>query len=89
VDEPVWRLRSRRPPALEGGPERVYLLYEPHFEVFPFGAALLRALPALPAGAAKLERHLDRRGDTAFLSLRFAGPHRLVYRGGRFEVELR
>lgn len=89
VDEPIWRLRSRRPPRLEGGAERVYLLYEAPYAVFPFGSALLDALAALPPDAVTLRRHADRRGDTAFVSLRFAGPHRLDYRGGRFEVQLR
>jgi hypothetical protein len=89
VDEPIWRLRGR-PRArreLEGDAKSVYLLHERPYAVFPFGPALLDALAALPSEAYALERHLDRGGDTAFVSLRFAGPHRLVYRGGRFEVQ--
>jgi hypothetical protein len=89
VDEPVWRLRHPQPQVLEGDAASVYLLYERDYAVYPFGAALLAAIAELPPGAATLGRHVDRQGDTAFLSLRFAGPHRLVYRGGRFEVELR
>ncbi len=89
VDEPIWRLRSRRPPLLEGGPERVYLFYEERYAVFPFGSALQDALAVLPPGAVTLRRHADRSGDTAFVSVRFAGPHRLAYRGGHFEVQLR
>jgi hypothetical protein len=89
VEEPIWRLRGQRPIAIEGDASQVYLLHEPGYAVFPFGERLLTALTALPPGAATVERHVDRAGDTAFLSLRFARPHRLVYRGRRFEVELR
>jgi hypothetical protein len=89
VEEPIWQLRRRRPTTLTGDARDVYLFFEPAYAVFPFGAALGRALAALPPGAATLERHPDRAGDPAFVSLRFAGPHRLHYRGGRFEVELR
>ena len=89
VAEPIWTMRGRHPSALEGDAQRVYLLHERPYSVFPFGSALLDALAGLPPGAVTLEKHLDRSGDTAFVSLRFAGPHRLVYRGGRFEVLLR
>ena len=89
VEEPIWKLRGQRPVAMEGEPSQIYLLHEPNIAVFQFGTALLAAVAALPPGSATLERHLDRSGDTAFLSLRFARPHRLVYRARRFEVELR
>ncbi|HVN36947.1 MAG TPA: glycosyltransferase family 39 protein [Myxococcota bacterium] len=89
VDEPIWGMRGRHPSALEGDDTSVYLLHERPLAVFPFGAALLDAVAALPVGSARVEPHLDRDGDTAFVTLRFAGPHRLLYRGGRFEVQLR
>ena len=89
VDEPIWRMRGRRPSTLEGDDTSVYLLHERPLAVFPFGPALLDAVAALPPGSARVEPHADRDGDTAFVTLRFAGPHRLVYRGGRFEVQLR
>jgi len=89
VDEPIWRMRGRHPSTLEGDDTSVYLLHERSLAVFPFGAALLDAVAALPAGSARIEPHVDRDGDTAFVTLRFAGPHRLLYRGGRFEVQLR
>ena len=91
VDEPIWRLRGRARARreIEGDATSVYLLHERRFAVFPFGPALLDALAAVPADAWRLERHPDRSGDTAFVSLRFDGPHRLAYSGGRFEVEMR
>jgi hypothetical protein len=89
VDEPIWRMRGRGRRELEGNGDSIYLLHERPLAVFPFGPALLDALAALPPDSYQLERHADRSGDTAFVSLRFAGPHRLVYRGGRFEVQLR
>jgi hypothetical protein len=89
VEEPIWRVRGGGARALEGDAQRLYLLHERAYAVFPFGPALLDAVAALPPGAVSLRRHPDRTGDTAFLSLRFAGPHRLVYHGGRFEVQLR
>jgi hypothetical protein len=89
IDEPIWRMRGRHPTTLEGDDTSVYLLHERPLAVFPFGPALLDAVAALPPGQARIEPHADRDGDTAFVTLRFAGPHRLVYRGGRFEVQLR
>lgn len=89
VDEPIWWMRGRRPVALEGDAHSIYLLHERPYAVFPFGAALLDAIAGLDPGQVTLERYADRAGDTAFVSVRFAGPHRLVYRGGRFEVQLR
>jgi hypothetical protein len=89
IDEAVWRLRAKQPPALTGDANDVYLFFQRDYQVYPYGLALAQALTALPPGAATLTRHADRAGETAFVSLRFAGPHRLVYRDGRFQVELR
>ncbi len=86
--EPFWGLRGRRSLALPpGAAGHVYLVAEPDYAVFPYGAALLRALDRLPEGSVAVRRHRDREGDPAFRSVRFRGPHRLVYRDGRFEVE--
>jgi hypothetical protein len=90
VEEPIWTLRRpRQPVAMEGNARQVYLLHEPPYAVFPFGERFLAALTALPPGSASIERHAGRSGDTDFLAVRFARPHRLVYRDRRFEVELR
>jgi hypothetical protein len=86
--EPIWRLRSIGPTRLEGGPEHVYLVYEPEYAVFAYGAALQRATSRLPAGAVQVERRRDREGNAVFRVIRFASDHALVYRGGRFEVEI-
>jgi hypothetical protein len=93
LEEPIWRLRA--PAAAlgawthEGTPEHVYLLPEPRLAVFGFGAGFLAAARALPSGTVQVREHPDREGDPAFLSLRFARPHRVTYLDGRFEVRLR
>jgi hypothetical protein len=91
ISEPFWQLRRPRAtaPALEGDADDLYLAWEPAYAVFPFGTAMLEAVAALPAGAAEVRHHADRSGDPAFVSVRFARPHRLAYRGGRVEVQLR
>jgi hypothetical protein len=92
LEEPVWRLhqthRSGVGLTLAGGPQHLYLVQDPGYEVFDLGAALLQAIRELPMGAATVREHADRRGETAFRSIRFARPHELVYRGS-FEVRLR
>jgi hypothetical protein len=88
--EPVWALaRGRDGPglALVGGPDHVYLVQAPQYRVFDVGASLLDALAELPLGTASVREHRDGSGETAFRSIRFARPHRLVYRGA-FEVSL-
>jgi hypothetical protein len=87
--EPFWSLLG--PAAvgtrLAGTPQTVYLVQDPRYRVFPIGQELLAAAARLPPGSASLRAHTDRAGGTAFLSLRIARAHRLVYRG-RLEVEL-
>jgi len=87
--EPVWQLRGAAAlgAQLEGTPQTVYLVQDPRYRVFDLGQDLLAAAARLPEGAASVRAHADRTGDTAFLSVRIARPHRLVYRG-RLEVEL-
>jgi hypothetical protein len=90
LDEPVWRMFGA-PGAthvLRGEPGHVVLVWAPGFEVFPFGTALVAALRLLPPGAVEVTEHTDRLGAPAFVSVRFARRHELVYRGG-FEVRLR
>ncbi len=87
--EPFWSLLG--PAAmgthLEGTPQTVYLVQDPRYRVFDLGQDLVATAARLPAGSASVRAHTDRSGGTAFLSVRIARPHRLVYRG-RLEVEL-
>ena len=89
LGEPVWQLRGAAAMGtrLEGTPETVYLVQDPRYRVFDLGEDLLAAAARLPEGVTRVRAHADRSGDTAFLSVRIARPHRLVYRG-RLEVEL-
>jgi hypothetical protein len=91
AEEPIWRLQagSRAATRLEATPDRVYVLFEPEYAVFPFGSALLEAVAALPAGTAVVEQRNDREGAPVLRVVSFPAPHELVYRGGRFEVEPR
>ena len=92
LEELPWRLQAVRQRGeamqLAGDASTVYLIQEPSYAVFDFGAALLEAAARLPMGSFRVDEHPDREGNTAFRSVRFAGPHRLGYRGG-FEVTLR
>jgi hypothetical protein len=90
LDEPVWRMFGApgATHALRGEPGDVILVWAPGFEVFPFGAQLAVALRSLPSGAVEVSEHTDRLGAPAFVSIRFARRHELVYRRG-FEVRLR
>ncbi len=87
--EPVWGLRGAAAMGvrLEGTPQTVYLVQDPRYRVFDLGQDLLAAAARLPDGVTRVRAHADRSGDTAFLSVRIAKPHRLVYRG-HLEVEL-
>jgi hypothetical protein len=87
--EPIWALRGGAGVGtrLDGAPGTVYLVQEPRYRVFDLGQHFLAAVGRLPEGAAAVRAHPDRSGETAFVSVRIARPHRLVYRG-RLEVEL-
>lgn len=91
VVEPVWRLRRARgaPVAIAGTPDDVYLVNPPELAVFPYGQALLAALPALPPDSVRVSVHRDREGHEVFRSIRFSAPHRLHFQGERARVELR
>jgi hypothetical protein len=88
VDDAIWRLRGGARQSLAGDGRSVYLLHEPDYAVFPFGPQLLDAVKAAPPGAVRVQRHPDRTGAPAFVSVRFAGPHRLHWGGGRLVVKL-
>jgi len=89
IAEPVWTLRTAPSAEMRGDHHQIYLMFRHDLSVYPYGDALLAAIASLPPNAVYLQDHVDRDGDNAFLSLRFAGPHRLSYRDGKFEVELR
>jgi hypothetical protein len=83
--EPVWRLLWAEPGALpialEGDERTHYLLWDRRDSVFPLGAALLDAVRRLGSERVEIRRHLDHEGDPAFISIRIAAPHGIVYRG--------
>ena len=92
LSEPIWSLRRVRDPRrgveIPGTADDVYLVYEPEFAVFPFGAALLEAVDGLPEGSARVTLHRDGEQGPVFRTIRFDRPHRLVFRAGRMEVRL-
>jgi hypothetical protein len=91
LQEPVWRMQAapqRGAFTLAGSAEHVYLVWEPDYEVFSTGSALLEAVAALPPGNASVLSHAGGDGEPAFRSIRFARPHELTYRGN-FEVKLK
>jgi hypothetical protein len=85
VREPVWELTRRSPDAppwsFQGDGRAHYLLWDRDFAVFPVGPAFLDAVSAMASDRVAIRRHADRDGDPAFVSVRIAGPHRIVYRG--------
>ena len=96
VREPVWELTRRDPEAppwsFQGDGRAVYLLWDRDFAVFPVGPAFLDAVSGIDSSRVEIRRHADRDGDPAFVTVRIAGPHRIVYRGAHsarpFEVIL-
>ncbi|HEY8121234.1 MAG TPA: hypothetical protein VII78_07950, partial [Myxococcota bacterium] len=95
--EPIWRLSSQSahqtPWSFEGDGHVRYLLWDRDFAVFTIGPAFLDAVRELDPARVEIRRWLDRDGDPAFVSVRIAGPHQIVYRGMQgarpFEVVLR
>jgi hypothetical protein len=85
VREPVWELTRRSPDAppwsFQGDGRVHYLLWDRDFAVFPVGPAFLDAVSGMASNRVAIRRHVDRDGDPAFVSVRIAGPHRIVYRG--------
>jgi hypothetical protein len=83
--EPIWGIArsdaSARPWSFQGDGRMRYLLWERDLAVFPVGPAFLETVRALGSGRVAIRVHADREGDPAFVSVRIAGPHRIVYRG--------
>ncbi|MEE9609280.1 MAG: hypothetical protein V3U03_16190, partial [Myxococcota bacterium] len=87
LEEPIWALRRQRLGvgpiwSRDGTPQHLYLVQLPEYEVFDAGTSFLEAVRRLPMGSALIRTHEDSAGDPAFLSVRFARPHQLVYRRG-------
>jgi len=89
--EPIWTLRragrAKRAWSFAGTPQHVYVFFDEDLAVFDFGSRFRAMLDGVPSESVSVRRHVDREGDLAFLSVRFARPHRLTY-AGEFEVEL-
>jgi len=89
--EPIWALRRAHLPgrawSFAGSPRHVYLVFEDYLAVFDFGPQFLAMARELEPEEVSSRRHLDREGDLAFVSLRFAREHRLRY-DGSFTAEL-
>jgi hypothetical protein len=94
--EPIWGIvragRTAIPWSFQGDGRVWYLLWDRDFAVFPVGPAFLDAVRALGSERVAIRVHADREGDPAFVTVRIAGPHRIVYRGPSaarpFEVTL-
>ncbi|MBW2419506.1 MAG: hypothetical protein JRH19_13225, partial [Deltaproteobacteria bacterium] len=89
--EPIWSiphaLRRGHPWAHEGDALTVYLVHDEPYDLFGLGPDFLSAVRTLPSDRVEIREHLDREGAVSFLSVRFLGPHRLVY-SGRFSLRL-
>jgi hypothetical protein len=87
--EPIWtipRLLARgRPWVHHGNANYHYLAHDEPFDLFQLGPKFLAATEALGPELAEIRPHVDRQGTVAFYSVRFLGPHQLVYTGD-FEV---
>ena len=94
--EPIWAITHRSPHAgpwsFAGDGRMLYLLWDRDFAVFPVGPAFLDRVREIDSSRVTIRLHADREGDPAFVSVRIAGPHRIVYRGAQshrpFEVIL-
>ena len=90
--EPIWKIRRGHLPGhawtFAGTPQHVYLVFEEDLAVFDFGPEFLAMARDMTPDDVSIRRHLDREGDLAFLSVRFARPHQLTY-AGEFEVRMR
>ena len=83
--EPIWGIARRDtnagPWSFQGDGRMRYLLWERDFAVFPVGPAFLETVSGIASSRVAIRRHVDHQGDPAFVSVRIAGPHRIVYRG--------
>ena len=71
-----------------GSPEHVYLVHDEPYDLFGYGPLFLRAAARLPPAQVTLRRHLDGEGELAFVSVRFARPHRIVFGRTGFDIRL-
>ncbi len=89
--EPFWEASRRRAGGeiwhFDGGPNHVYLLHERDFDQFRIGPRLLTALRLLPDDAVRIDRHRDRDGDVAFVTVRILQAHR-IRDDGRLRIDL-
>jgi hypothetical protein len=87
--EPIWTipnaLRRGHPWRHQGDAQTVYLVHDEPYDLFGLGPSLLAAARALPPERVEIRPHRDREGQISFLSVRFLGPHQLVY-SGRFSL---
>jgi hypothetical protein len=65
-----------------------YLVFDPRYDLFQLGPKLLDAASGLDEERVEVRAHRDREGEVAFYSVRFLGPHQLVFTG-TFEVRFR
>jgi len=90
--EPIWSVPAplaRGRPFVHAGDERhVYLVHDRDYDLFHFGPSLLRAARGAGGDRAEIRPHRDREGNPAFYSIRFSGPHRLIYTGD-FQIRFR
>ena len=77
-----------RPWVHRGHEQTVYLVHDAPFDLFGLGPRLLSAAGALPDERVEIREHRDREGEISFLSVRFLGPHQLVF-DGRFSLRFR
>ena len=59
----------------------IYLAYEPQYAVFPYSKPFMDAVHNLPTDSVTIEKHKDRQGDPAFVSVRINRPHSLIFNG--------
>ena len=85
IREPIWAITrsdtNADPWSFQGDGRMWYLLWDRDFAVFPVGPAFLDRVRKIDSSRATIRVHADREGDPAFVSVRIAGPHRIVYRG--------
>jgi len=82
--EPIWVLphalrRHGHPWGHQGDAQTVYLVHDAPYDLFGLSPSLLSTARALPPERVEIRAHRDREGEISFLSVRFLGPHQLVY----------
>lgn len=88
LHEPIWSivpaLAAGRAWHHDGDGATRYLVHEARYDLFGLGPKLLRSARRLPEERRTIEPWTDREGGTAFVSVRFPFPHRLVFNGAFF-----